>query len=393
MRICLIHQYYKTPETGGAIRSYYIAKYLHEQGHDVTVITARNNKAYTIENDLGFEVHSLPIYYENHLSFLSRIHAFILFVWAANKLLKKLPKFDLNYVISTPLSTALIALKSKKRYGTPYIFEVGDLWPEAPIQLKVIRNPILKSIALRLERNAYQKASKIVALSADIKAAIQQKVSDKEIEVITNFADIDFFNPEVKKQEYLEQHQVKGKFVISYLGTVGMANELEYLIDVADAASLNEKLHFFVVGGGARFNQIKALSESKGLVNITFAGQMDKYEIRTILNITDAIYISFRNVPVLATGSPNKFFDGLAAGKLIIINFKGWIKDQIEKQDCGFHHNPDNPKEFLTNLTPYLEDSARLEQAKQNSRKLAEQYSLQAQLPKLDNVLKEFIKI
>ena len=68
MRICLIHQYYKTPETGGAIRSYYIAKHLQEQGHDVTVITARNNKAYTIENDLGFEVHSLPIYYENHLS-------------------------------------------------------------------------------------------------------------------------------------------------------------------------------------------------------------------------------------------------------------------------------------------------------------------------------------
>ena len=254
----------------------------------------------------------------------------------------------------------------------------------------MIRNPILKSIALKLERTAYQKASKIVALSVDIKTAIQKKAPDKEIEIITNFADIDFFKPELKKQEYIDQYRVNGKFVISYLGTVGMANELEYLIDVADASSLNEKLHFFVVGGGARFNQIKALSESKGLTNITFAGQMDKYEIRTILNITDAIYISFRNVPVLSTGSPNKFFDGLASGKLITINFKGWIKDKIERHQCGFHHNPDIPKEFLTNLTPYLEDSTKVDQAKQNSRKLAEEFSLQAQLPKLDNLLKGF---
>ncbi|MEQ8476980.1 glycosyltransferase family 4 protein [Fulvivirga sp.] len=390
MRVCLIHQYYKTPESGGAIRSYYIAKHLHEQGHDVTVITARNNKAYTIENDLGFEVHSLPIYYENHLSFLSRIHAFILFVWAANRLIRKLPKFDLNYVISTPLSTALIALKSKKRYGTPYVFEVGDLWPEAPIQLKVIKNPILKSIALKLERNAYRKAAKIVALSKDIKTAIQQKVPEKEVEVITNFADMDFFKPEEKKRDYLNKYQVQDKFVISYLGTVGMANELEYLIEVAEISRIVENLHYFIVGGGARFNKIRTLAESKGLKNITFANQVDKYEVRQILNITDAIYVSFKNVPVLATGSPNKFFDGLASGKLIVINFKGWIKKAIEEHGCGFYYDPKSPKEFLNRLTTYLEDHGKLEQSKMNARELADKFSLQNQLPKLDKVLEGF---
>ncbi|MTI40694.1 glycosyltransferase family 4 protein [Fulvivirga lutimaris] len=390
MRICLIHQYYKTPETGGAIRSYYIAKHLHEQGHDVTVITARNNKAYTIENDLGFEVHSLPIYYENHLSFFSRIHAFILFVWATNKLLKKLPRFDLNYVISTPLSTALIALKAKKRFGTPFIFEVGDLWPEAPIQLKVIKNPILKSIALKLERNAYRKAAKIVALSEDIKSAIQRKAPEQEIEIVTNFADIEFFKPEEKKNEYLNKYQVQNKFVISYLGTVGMANELEYLINVAVEARSNEQVHFFVVGGGAHFNKIRALAESKGLTNITFAEQVDKYEVRKILNITDAIYVSFKNVPVLATGSPNKFFDGLAGGKLIIINFKGWIKKKIEQHDCGFYHDPESPRAFLELLAPYIEDENKLEQSKMRARELATKFSLQNQLPKLDKVLEGF---
>jgi hypothetical protein len=58
------------------------------------------------------------------------------------------------------------------------------------------------------------------------------------------------------------------------------------------------------------------------------------------MNITDASFIFYKPVPVLETGSPNKFFDGLAAGKLIIINFGGWIKTEIEENKCGVYVNP-----------------------------------------------------
>ncbi|QSE98193.1 glycosyltransferase family 4 protein [Fulvivirga lutea] len=383
MKICLIHQYFKTPETGGAIRSYYIANYLKSKGHTVTVITARNNRAYSVDKSLGYDVHYLPVYYENHLSFLSRIHAFFIFVWKANRLIKKLQPFDLNYVITTPLTTGFIATRALKRFGTPYIFEVGDLWPEAPIQLGVINNPLLKWITRNWEMSFYSKAKSIVALSPDIKDYIQSKCPNCTIEVITNFADIDLFkNAEVNES----LSHLENKFVISYLGTVGLANQLEYLISFAEKLT-SENVHIVVAGGGAQFNKIKIIAINKGLKNITFLDQTDKKGVASILSITDAIYISFKNVPVLGTGSPNKFFDGLASGKMIVINFQGWLKSLVEKHDVGVYYHPEKPEELVEKLTPYFEQS-RLIKVKENSLALAEKFTPKNQLSRLDTILK-----
>ncbi|MEQ8927077.1 MAG: glycosyltransferase family 4 protein [Fulvivirga sp.] len=382
MKICLIHQYFKTPETGGAIRSYYIANHLKSKGHTVTVITARNNRAYSVDKSLGYDVHYLPVYYENHLSFLSRIHAFFIFVWKANRLIKNLQPFDLNYVITTPLTTGFIATRALKRFGTPYIFEVGDLWPEAPIQLGVINNPLLKWITRKWELSFYSKAQSIVALSPDIKNYIQSNCPNCTIDVITNFADIDLFkNAEANKS----LSHLENKFVISYLGTVGLANHLEYLISFAEKLT-NDNVHIVVAGGGAQFNKIKIIALSKELKNITFLDQTDKKGVASILSITDAIYISFKNVPVLGTGSPNKFFDGLASGKMIIINFQGWLKPLVEKHDVGVYYPPEKPEELVEKLTPYLEQS-RLIKVKENSLALAEKFTPKNQLSGLDTIL------
>jgi glycosyltransferase involved in cell wall biosynthesis len=77
---------------------------------------------------------------------------------------------------------------------------------------------------------------------------------------------------------------------------------------------------------------------------------------------------------VLETGSPNKFFDGLAAGKLIIINFGGWIKNEIENHLCGVYVNPNQPADFTKKVIPFLSDKKLLENYQQASRKLAEKH-------------------
>ncbi len=389
MRICIIHQYYKTPETGGAIRSYYIARYLTRLGHDVCVITARNNKEYSIDNIEGVEVHYLPVYYENHLSFLSRIHAFFLFVWKAKRLMKKLIPIDLNYVITTPLTTGLIALYGKNKLRIPYIFEIGDLWPEAPIQLGVLKNPLLKTLARKWEKSFYENAESLIALSTDIKNYIHSQVPEQRVEVITNFADTTFFNLEEKQSSLEAQFKVKGKFVISYLGTVGLANELEYLLSVVKAVKA-ASIHFIIAGGGAKFNSIR--KQAKEMDNITFFEHMNKKELKEIVNVTDAIYVSFKDVEILSSGSPNKFFDGLAAGKLIITNFGGWIRDLIENNNCGFYHSPHDPDSFLEKISPFIHDEKQLKQAQKNAYSLASKFSPELQLDKLKDLIQNFNK-
>ncbi|UII22146.1 glycosyltransferase family 4 protein [Fulvivirga ligni] len=388
MRIVLIHQYFKTPAEGGGIRSYYIAKYLKQLGHEVHVITAYNNESAHFKNIDGINIHYLPVYYTNHLSFWSRVHAFARFVLMSRRVLKKLQPIDFNYVITTPLTTGIIGLYVKWRFKNPYIFEVGDMWPDAPIELGVLKNQLLKRAAFWLEKKSYQGADKLVALSPDIKEYIQTKVKSKDIEVVTNMADVDFFKRNPKDASLIAKYGVEGKFVITYAGTVGMANHLEYLLDIAYAVKEDSRFHFIIAGDGARLRSIKEKGNQQNLTNLSFISFTDKEGVKEVLNISDAIYVSFTNVPVLSSGSPNKFFDGIAAGKLVIINFKGWIKELIVKHSCGFYCDPIKPGDFKRLIMPYLEDENHLEMAQQNSRILAENYfSKEKQLGKLREFL------
>ena len=106
-----------------------------------------------------------------------------------------------------------------------------------------------------------------------------------------------------------------------------------------------------------------------------------------ILSYTDAVYVSFDKAPILSTGSPNKFFDGLAAGKLIIINFKGWIKTFIEENECGFSYDPANKDEFKTKLLPFLNNPELLNQAKNNSKSMSAEFTPEKQLRNIDSII------
>ena len=90
------------------------------------------------------------------------------------------------------------------------------------------------------------------------------------------------------------------------------------------------------------------------------------------MNVTDATFVCYKPVAILETGSPNKYFDGLASGKLIIINFGGWIKKEIEVMRCGIYVDNTNPGDFVKKVIPFVNSPERLKECQQASRLLAE---------------------
>jgi len=371
MNVLILHQHFRTPKKGGALRSYYLAKSLVDHHVKVTVITAHNDKELRIENVEGINVYFLPIPYENSFDFTSRSWAFLKYVWSVVRMAGKPGHFKFCYAISTPLTVGLAALWMKRRYHLPFIFEVGDLWPEAPIQMGFISNPILKSILFRLEKSIYKSASSIVALSPSIKKKIEETVPQKKVHLIPNMADCDFFFPEIKKAELELKYHTNGKFVISYIGAIGLANGLDYFLECANLSSKAElPIQFFICGEGALLERLKGNARQLNLHNLSFVEFTNREGVKELLNVTDAAFICYKPVPVLETGSPNKFFDGLAAGKLIIINFGGWIKDEIEASECGIYVDAKHPTDFIKKITPFLTDARLLEKYQDNARRL-----------------------
>jgi glycosyltransferase involved in cell wall biosynthesis len=373
VKVIILHQFFNTPATGGALRSYYLAKALVDHGVEPIVITTHNKSNVHWEEVEGITVHYLPVAYSNHYGFIRRVYSFLKFVASIVTYAGRFRDASLCYAISAPLTTGLAARWISFRYRIPYYFEVGDLWPEAPIQMGVIRNAVLKKMLYALEKSIYTGARAIVALSPPIKAAIEKKISGKPIHLIPNMADTIFYMPEKKNPSRETTHGVSGKFVIAYIGTIGLANGLEYLAEVAaQAQMINLPVHILICGDGAVRSTLLQSSREKGLSNISFIPHQQQAGVREILSITDAVFVSYKNLPVLETGSPNKFFDGLASGKLIILNVGGWLAAEVKKYECGIQVDPEDPADCIKRLMPYLADPAMVADTKAAARKLAE---------------------
>lgn len=373
VNILILHQHFNTPAPGGAIRSYYLAKALVDNGITVHVITAHNEKSYKKENVEGIAVHYLPVPYNNRYGFTARSWAFLKYVLGVIRSSNQFKHIDYCYAISVPLTVGLAAQWIKNRYNIPFIFEVGDLWPDAPVQMGVIKNTVFQSLLYRLEKSIYKSAHFIVALSPSIQSAIEKKMPGKKVFLLPNMADCDFYKPDRKNPAVEEKHHVRGKFVISYIGAVGLANGLDYLLDCANASRKAEvPIHFFICGDGALVDRMKGSVKQLGLTNVTFLDFTNRDGVRELLNITDASFICYKPIPVLETGSPNKFFDGLAAGKLILINFGGWLRKEIEENRCGIYVNPHQPTDFVKRITPFIENNDLLSEYQHASRQLAE---------------------
>ena len=374
MRILILHQHFCTPQEGGAIRSYYLAKALVDAGKDVAVITGANVAQYQVKNVDGIEVHYLPIAYENRFGFAARSWSFIRYIFSSVRLVRQLPKSDFCYAISVPLTIGLAALWIKKRYRIPFYFEVGDLWPDAPIQMGFVNNYFFAQTLYALEKKIYREALAVVALSPAIRAAIEKKVPATKVHLIPNMADTDYYKPTPKDPALERKLNTSGKMVIAYVGAVGVANGLDYFLECANAArKASLPIQFFICGEGALKARLASDADRLSLTNLTFLDFRNREGVHELLRVTDASFVCYKAVPILETGSPNKFFDGLAAGKLIIINFGGWIRKEIEEHRCGIFVDPHQPTGFIRKIQPFLTDSRKLESYQQASRQLAEQ--------------------
>jgi glycosyltransferase involved in cell wall biosynthesis len=355
MKIIYIHQYFKTQAEGGAIRSFYISQALKNKGHDVHIVTAHNKPTQEIKTIEGTTVYYLPVDYDNTYGFFKRVFAFLKFTWKAYSVSRSIEKADLVYASSTPLTVGLIALALRRFQKLPYVFEVRDLWPEAPIQLGYLNNPLLQWGAKYLEKSIYDKALHIVALSPGMQEGISA-ISKTPVSVVPNMSDCDFFVP--------TSPAPLSPIVITYFGAVGKVNRMDSLLTLARYAAMHfpGQYQFVVAGQGSELNRMKAAALD--IDNMVFKGHVDKVGIKKLLEATHVSYISFGPEPVLETNSPNKFFDSIAMGKVCVITTKGWLKALIEKNRIGFYDDGKDAARFFSGVqslcnTTSLEDISR----------------------------------
>lgn len=374
MKILYIHQYFRTPAEPGSTRSYWIAKELVDRGNQVVMITS-TNKSHSagIENIDGVEVHYVPNEYDNYMSKLQKVKSFVRFFMKSLNEGKKIRDVDIVYATSTPLTIGGVALALKKKKKWPYVFEVRDLWPEFPIQVGVIKNKLLIKLLRKFEKIIYYNANHVVGLSPGMVDGILAAGTPKDkTSMIPNMAKPEEFFPHEKNKVTVDEFGIKlDHFNVIHFGSMGRANGLEYIIKVA--RELDSKgVDFIFMGGGATEPKLKAMVEEYGLHNVKFLGNHPMKTVMEVVNCCDLSMVSFMNLPILKTNSPNKLFDSLSAGIPIAVNSAGWTKDMVEENECGFYADVENPKEMAEKILTIKDDKELLARWGANARKLSE---------------------
>jgi glycosyltransferase involved in cell wall biosynthesis len=392
MKILYIHQYFNTPLEAGGTRSYWMAQKLLEKGHTVTVITSSSqiNKKIDIKNINGINVIYLRVPYSQKMNFIRRLQSFFNFMIKSTFYAFKLKNIDLIIATSTPLTVGFPALALNKLKKIPFVFEVRDLWPEVPIQMGGLKSKFLQKLAILFEKKIYKNSEHIIALSPGMKKGILKYELNEKVSVIPNMSKNSEFWPRKKNIQLTEELGLKeNSFKVIHFGALGIANGVQTIIESAKLLKENNNIEFVFIGGGATEDKIIKLCKHYRLENVHFLGRFPMMKTSEIVNLCDISVVSFLDLPILYTNSPNKLFDSLSAGKPIIVNSAGWTKELIEKHNCGFYVNPNNPLELVNKINYLIEDKEKFNEMSFNSRKLAKKYDKSILSEKFANIIEQ----
>lgn len=401
MRILYLHQYFATPAMSGGTRSYEMARRLVAAGHRVDMVTSDRRpgaaRGWRTEEIAGITVHWFGVPYRNDMGFAARVKAFVAYALAASMHILRL-RCDVVFATSTPLTIAIPALIARARHRVPLVFEVRDLWPEMPIAVGSLRNPVLIALAHGLERAAYRGSARVVALSPGMaEGVVRVGYPAERVVEIPNSCDTALFDvvPDAGAAFRAEHPGLGDGPVVVYCGTLGRLNAVGYLAAVAgEMSAIDPDVRFLVVGDGADEEAIRERARECGVLDRTFfmMSSRPKQEIPRILSAAAVCTSLFAPVPEMENNSANKFFDALAAGRPVAINYGGWQASIVEEESIGVVLDPLDPRAAAESLNAFLASSDRVERARANARRLArERFGRDELAVLLERVLSEAV--
>ena len=373
VKILYISQYFP-PEIGApAARASELARHWVRAGQDVTVLTGFPNhpngvvppeyccalrKLVVRENFEGIKVFRswlLPFPnrkpYERMLNYSS---------FCASSAITGMVLSRPEVVIATSpqLLVALSGWWIARCKRVPFVFEVRDLWPEslAAVGLGTHKSMLYRALA-RIAGFLYRWSDHIVVVTAAFKEHLIKNwnVPSEKISIIQNGVETDVFSPSNADQSLRSQLGAEKKFIVSYIGTIGIAHGLDTLIDAASKLQTSApNVLLLLAGEGADRERICSIAKSRGLTNLHFAGPQPRERIPAYIAASDACMVLLKKSEIFETVIPTKMLEFMSCGRPVVVGLEGQSRKIIENAAAGIWITPES-SEDLTKAIMQLE--------------------------------------
>ncbi|MBI1731086.1 glycosyltransferase family 4 protein [Candidatus Acetothermia bacterium] len=395
MNIWIFNHYAIPPQLPGGTRHFDMGRELVNRGHQVTIFASSfhhyshreaklaADERWRIEEIEGVRfvwVRTHPYSYNNW----HRVINMLAYATRATKLGKglcalkpELGRPDVVIGSSVHLLAVWAAYRVAKTYQAKFVMEVRDIWPQTIIELGVCSPKSPTVIALRwLERFLYQRADTIItSLPKSHGYFTSMGIPEQRIKWIPNGVPLsgDFVCNGEKRD---------GKFRLIYLGSHGMANALDVILDAAKIVQsrAHSSIQFILIGDGAEKINLIERAQKLGLTSVEFRDPVHKSDVPRVLQEADAAVLVLRDLSVYKYGiSTNKLLDYMAAAKPVI--FAGSVEDNpVESSGCGLCVPPASPEALAAAILEIsaLSQKARDEMGLRGRKYIEQWHSMQA---------------
>ncbi len=370
MKILYVSQYFP-PEMGApAARAAELARYWVEDGHEVTVLTGFPNHPTGIvsaeyrrrfrrlvmrENLRGVDVVRTWLFPFPNRKAYERMLNYSSFCASASTTGMFVSRPDVLIATSPQLLVGLCGWWLARIKRVPFVFEVRDLWPESLTAVGMgtsdsMLNRALGSVAGFL----YKRSEHIVVVTPAFQEYLIRnwRVPPEKISVVENGVESDLFNPQVTNSDLRRELGAEGKFVVGYLGTMGMAHGLETVVQAAtELQRTAPNVLFLMVGEGSDKERVINLARSQGLTNMRFVGQQPREKVPEFISISDACLVLLKKAELFKTVIPTKMLEFMSCARPVILGVDGQARKIMDQAGAGVYVEPENAAALVQVIT------------------------------------------
>jgi colanic acid biosynthesis glycosyl transferase WcaI len=387
VKILYLSQYF-SPEMGApAARVSELAQHWSRAGHDVTVLTAFPNHPSGVipppyrgklrrlvlrERYANINViRSWLLPFPNRKAY-ERILNYSSFCASAAITGTFIRRPDVLIATSPQLLVGLAGWAISRVKRVPFIFEVRDLWPEslAAVEMSRAGSPLSRMLGA-IAGFLYRNSEHIVVVTPAFKDFLIEhwQVPAGKISVVENGVECDIFRPR-DVSELRKKLGVEDKFVVSYIGTMGMAHALETVVQAAqELQATKPTIMFLFVGAGADRERIESMARSRGLNNVRFAGEQPRDAVPDYISASDACLVSLRKSELFKTVIPTKMLEFMSCARPVLLGVDGQAREILEQARAGIFYPPEDALQLTRAVTRLASDPRLCESLGQNGRR------------------------
>lgn len=351
--IWIINQYACTFQDGNPSRSYFMAKFLADETCETRLFAANHSHLHRLKRrkprheaiNKNARLTWISVFpYRKTQSLVRMINWFIFALQIALLPMRSQKPDIIIYSSPSPVGYLGCYLLAK-RTGAKLVFDVRDIWPLTLIELGKFsaKNPFIILLA-KIERFACQTAHLITSNLPGYQAYLEQAhlPSDKFL-LIKNGHDHTAFASSSEQDTQLAPSD-KRTFIIGYVGSIGLSNKLDILIEAAHLVKDQTHIQFQIIGSGSHKSYLQQKVAAYQLTNVTFAPPVAKQDIMAHLTSFDLCYIGWLNAELYHYGiAANKIPEYMSSATPILHSYSGNY-DPVTKYDCGWTVPAENPK-------------------------------------------------